>query len=44
VFLLSEDELTAADQYEVDDYARVEAPIASGGTAWVYVLSSESGD
>jgi hypothetical protein len=44
VFLLSEDELTAADQYEVDDYARVEAPIASGGTAWVYVLSSERDD
>lgn len=40
VFLLSHDELTAADEYEVDDYARIEVPIASGGTAWVYVLSS----
>jgi hypothetical protein len=42
VFLLSHDELTAADEYEVDDYARIEVPIASGGTAWVYVLSSEA--
>jgi Gamma-glutamyl cyclotransferase, AIG2-like len=44
VFLLSHDELTAADDYEVDDYARIEVPIASGGSAWAYVSSSESGD
>jgi Ni/Co efflux regulator RcnB len=25
-----------ADEYEVDDYQRVEAPLASGGSAWVY--------
>ena len=40
VFLVSDDELTAADKYEVQDYARVEVPIASGGTAWAYVFSS----
>jgi gamma-glutamylcyclotransferase (GGCT)/AIG2-like uncharacterized protein YtfP len=43
VFLVSDDELTAADKYEVQDYARVEVPIASGGTAWAYVFSSEAG-
>ncbi len=37
VFLISSDELNAADEYEVEDYVRVEVPIASGGTAWVYV-------
>lgn len=30
-------ELVRADDYEVDDYERVAAPLASGGTAWVYV-------
>jgi len=43
VFLISNDELTAADEYEVDDYTRIEVPIASGGTAWVYVLSENGG-
>ncbi|MBB2941091.1 gamma-glutamylcyclotransferase (GGCT)/AIG2-like uncharacterized protein YtfP [Actinoplanes lutulentus] len=36
VLELTDDELRAADDYEVDDYRRVEAPLASGGTAWVY--------
>ncbi|MBO3738043.1 gamma-glutamylcyclotransferase family protein [Actinoplanes flavus] len=30
-------ELLQADDYEVDDYHRVEAPLASGDKAWVYV-------
>ncbi|MGD9979324.1 MAG: gamma-glutamylcyclotransferase [Hyphomonadaceae bacterium] len=30
-------ELAAADAYEVADYIRVEARLASGLTAWVYV-------
>jgi len=30
-------ELAAADRYEVSDYERVEAQLASGKTAWVYV-------
>jgi hypothetical protein len=30
-------ELLLADDYEVDDYTRVAAPLASGTTAWVYV-------
>jgi hypothetical protein len=34
---LSDDDLLRADEYEVDDYHRVEAPLASGKTAWVYV-------
>lgn len=31
------EELLRADAYEVDDYHRIEVPLASGGTAWVYV-------
>jgi gamma-glutamylcyclotransferase (GGCT)/AIG2-like uncharacterized protein YtfP len=34
---VTEADLQRADDYEVDDYHRVEAPLASGGTAWVYV-------
>jgi hypothetical protein len=37
VLELTDDELLRADEYEVDDYRRVEAPLASGGTAWVYI-------
>lgn len=37
VFEISDDELLAADEYEVDDYERVEVPLRSGGSAWVYV-------
>ena len=37
VFLITPDELAASDAYEVDAYARIEAPLASGGTAFVYV-------
>ena len=34
---VTEDELLLADDYEVDDYRRVQAPLASTRTAWVYV-------
>jgi gamma-glutamylcyclotransferase (GGCT)/AIG2-like uncharacterized protein YtfP len=37
VFEISATELAAADSYEVSDYKRVAAPLASGRTAWVYV-------
>ncbi len=37
VFALSEQELAATDAYEVDAYARVEATLESGRSAWVYV-------
>ncbi|QQP94722.1 gamma-glutamylcyclotransferase family protein [Lysobacter enzymogenes] len=37
VFAISAAELARADDYEVDDYVRVEAVLASGGRAWVYV-------
>jgi gamma-glutamylcyclotransferase (GGCT)/AIG2-like uncharacterized protein YtfP len=37
VFEISAEELAAADRYEVADYKRVAAPLASGRTAWVYV-------
>lgn len=37
VFQISEEELAAADRYEVADYARVAVELASGLTAWVYV-------
>jgi gamma-glutamylcyclotransferase (GGCT)/AIG2-like uncharacterized protein YtfP len=37
VFEITAAELTAADAYEVADYKRVSAQLASGKTAWVYV-------
>jgi len=39
VFVISEADLAAADEYEVDDYVRVAVPLRSGGTAWVYVFA-----
>ncbi|GAA0552762.1 hypothetical protein GCM10010172_39030 [Paractinoplanes ferrugineus] len=36
---VTDDDLLRADDYEVDGYHRVEAPLASGATAWVYVGS-----
>jgi gamma-glutamylcyclotransferase (GGCT)/AIG2-like uncharacterized protein YtfP len=36
-FQISEQELAAADAYEVADYKRVLVTLASGRTAWVYV-------
>jgi gamma-glutamylcyclotransferase (GGCT)/AIG2-like uncharacterized protein YtfP len=38
VFEITAEELAAADAYEVDDYERVEAELASGLRAWVYVM------
>ena len=37
VFDITDDELSNADRYEVKDYKRVSAQLASGTTAWVYV-------
>lgn len=37
VFKITEQELAAADDYEVADYQRVSVALASGLTAWVYV-------
>ena len=37
VFLITEEELAAADAYEVSDYKRIETVLASGTRAWVYV-------
>ncbi len=39
VFAITEAELAAADEYEVDDYVRVAVPLRSGRTAWVYVFA-----
>jgi gamma-glutamylcyclotransferase (GGCT)/AIG2-like uncharacterized protein YtfP len=39
VFSISAAELLAADDYEVDDYARVAVLLASGLMAWVYVAA-----
>jgi gamma-glutamylcyclotransferase (GGCT)/AIG2-like uncharacterized protein YtfP len=37
-FDVGEAELAAVDEYERrDDYTRIEAPLASGRTTWVYV-------
>lgn len=39
VFAISEADLAAADEYEVDGYRRTEVPLRSGTTAWVYVFA-----
>ena len=39
VFDISDAELVAADEYEVDDYRRVQVPLRSGKSAWVYVFA-----
>ena len=39
VFDITDAELAAADEYEVDDYRRVEVPLRSGKRAWVYVFA-----
>ncbi len=37
VFEISEEELAAADRYEVADYKRIAVRLKSGRDAWVYV-------
>lgn len=37
VFYITKDELLQADDYEVDDYKRIEVILNSGKKAWVYV-------
>ena len=39
VFAISEEDLAAADEYEVDDYVRIAVPLRSGPRAWVYVFA-----
>jgi gamma-glutamylcyclotransferase (GGCT)/AIG2-like uncharacterized protein YtfP len=39
VFEISDEELAKTDAYEVAGYKRVEADLASGGKAWVYIES-----
>jgi gamma-glutamylcyclotransferase (GGCT)/AIG2-like uncharacterized protein YtfP len=41
VFAISDEDLAAADGYEVDDYHRIEVPLQSGLLAWVYVYDTE---
>jgi gamma-glutamylcyclotransferase (GGCT)/AIG2-like uncharacterized protein YtfP len=42
VFAISEADLAATGEYEVDDYARVAVPLRSGKQAWVYVFASQT--
>ncbi|MER8096141.1 gamma-glutamylcyclotransferase family protein [Streptomyces goshikiensis] len=37
LFRITGSELAAADDYEVDDYARTEVVLRSGATAWAYL-------
>jgi hypothetical protein len=39
VFTVSDTDLAAADEYEVDDYRRISVPLRSGAQAWVYVFA-----
>ena len=41
VFEITDDELAKSDQYEVDPYVRVQALLASGIQAWVYVAARD---
>ncbi len=41
VIELTDAELAAADDYEVDDYARVSVTLAGGETAWMYVDATD---
>jgi len=38
VFAISQAELAAADEYEVDNYRRIAVQLRSGYQAWVYVF------
>ena len=38
---LSDAELAAADDYEVDDYVRTAVELASGVDAWVYIAADQ---
>jgi gamma-glutamylcyclotransferase (GGCT)/AIG2-like uncharacterized protein YtfP len=42
VFELTESEISAADDYEVDDYQRVKATLKSGRSCWVYAAARMS--
>lgn len=37
LFMITAEELASADDYEVDDYVRIEVELASGAEAFVYV-------
>lgn len=37
VFEITDEELARADEYEVEEYIRITAELASGRQAWVYV-------
>ena len=39
--VLSDDELAAADAYEVDDYVRPAVTLTSGMAAWAYLAADE---
>lgn len=41
--VLDAKELAATDDYEVDDYVRIEVTLASTATAWVYVAADDAG-
>ncbi|MGV9269138.1 gamma-glutamylcyclotransferase family protein [Kitasatospora sp. NPDC003701] len=40
VFAITDAELAAADDYEVDDYARTEVVLRSGAKAWAYLAAT----
>ena len=40
VFDITDDDLTAADTYEVADYQRISVTLTSGAQAWVYVAAT----
>lgn len=39
VFLITDEELAAADRYEVDDYKRIQVRLKSGLDAFVYIAA-----
>ena len=41
VFLLSEEELLLADNYEPDNYKRIQVELVSGKRAWIYAAAGQ---
>ena len=42
VFTITQQELQQADEYEVDDYKRIEVLLKSGQKAWVYISAEKN--
>jgi gamma-glutamylcyclotransferase (GGCT)/AIG2-like uncharacterized protein YtfP len=44
VFVITQQDLVEADEYETNDYKRIRVPLKSGGTAWVYIDAKDKAE